>query len=184
MDTLLYTVPKGFFFANIKRLTKEYITKANRNSLGLDVVFKRSLTQLTADTRLLVATEWQLPVKSVVGVDPDSSSAERICDLNGSGQAGGMDSGGKTVSAVVANLDNIGLVLELGDGADRAKDLFLLDLHVLGDIGEDGRLDEVTLVALALTASLNGSSGLLALLNVAIIAISSALKGGDAELTS
>jgi len=42
-----------------------------------------------------------------------------------------------------------------------------LDLHVLGDVGEDGGLDEVTLVTLALTASLDGSTGLLAILDVA-----------------
>jgi hypothetical protein len=43
----------------------------------------------------------------------------------------------------------------------------LLNLHVLGDVGEDGRLNEVTLVALAVTARLDSGAGLLALLNVA-----------------
>ena len=44
------------------------------------------------------------------------------------------------------------LGLELGDRADGAKDLFLHDLHVLADAGEDGRLDEVALFAVALAA--------------------------------
>jgi hypothetical protein len=47
-----------------------------------------------------------------------------------------------------------------------AKDLFLLDLHVLGHVGEDGGLDEVALVTLALAARLDRGTALLALLNV------------------
>ena len=105
-------------------------------------------------------------MKSVVGVDPDSSSAERVGNLDGGVEVGGVDSGGQAVGRVVANLDDIGLGLELGDCADGAEDLFLLDLHVLSDVGEDGGLDEVTLVTLALTTGLDGGTGLLALLDV------------------
>ena len=106
-------------------------------------------------------------MKSVVGVDPDGAGAEGVGDLYGGGEVGGVDGSSEAVGGVVADLDDVGLVLELGDCAHGAEDLFLLDLHVLGDVGEDGGLDEVTLVALALTASLDGGAFLLALLNVA-----------------
>ena len=44
------------------------------------------------------------------------------------------------------------LVSELGRGASpRPTDLFFRDPHVLRDVGEDGRLDEVPLVALPLS---------------------------------
>jgi len=43
----------------------------------------------------------------------------------------------------------------------------LHDLHVLGDVGEDGGLDEVALVALAVAADLDGGAGFLAGLDVA-----------------
>jgi hypothetical protein len=78
-------------------LTEEHITETDRHRLRLDVVVQRRLTQLTADTRLLVATEWQLPVKSVVRVDPDSSCTERVGDLDGRIEVGGVEGGGKTV---------------------------------------------------------------------------------------
>ena len=78
-----------------------------------------------------------------------------------------MDGGGKTVNAVVAELDDLSLVLELGDGAHRTEDLFLHDLHVVTDIGEDGGLNEVSLVTVTLTADLDGGTILLTRLDVA-----------------
>jgi hypothetical protein len=42
----------------------------------------------------------------------------------------------------------------------------LHDLHIFGDVGEDGGLDEVALVTLALAASLDGGTGVLACLDV------------------
>jgi len=154
------------------RLTEEHVTKTDRYSLGLHIVLKRRLTKLTANTALLVATEWKLPVDGVVRVDPDGTSAERVGNLDGSVEVGGVDGGGETVCGIVGDLDDIGLVLELGDRADGAEDLFLLDLHLLCHVGEDGGLDEVALVALALAASLDGGAVLLALLDVARCSVS------------
>ena len=111
-------------------------------------------------------------MKSVVRVDPDSSSAERVGNLDGSGEVGGVDCGGKTVGGVVTDLDDVGLCLELGDCANGAEDFFLLYLHVLSYVGEDGWLDEVALVAVAVAAGLDGCARLLALLDVARIYIS------------
>lgn len=52
-------------------LTEESVSQSNRHSLVLNVVVQSVLTELTADTRLLEATEWKLVVKGVVCVDPD-----------------------------------------------------------------------------------------------------------------
>jgi len=105
-------------------------------------------------------------VKSVVSVDPDGACAEGVSNLDGGCEVSGVDSGGQAVGGVVADLDDIGLGLELGDCADGTEDLLLLNLHVLGYVGEDGGLDEVALVALALAARLDRGTGLLALLDV------------------
>src|SRR5690242_8570721 len=121
-------------FHNSKRLTEQDVAEADRHSLGLNVVLQSSLTQLPANARLLIPSEWESEMESVVGVDPDSSSAECVGNLEGGVEVGGVNSGGQTVGRVVANLDDIGLRLELGDCADRAKDLLLLNLHVLGNI--------------------------------------------------
>ena len=108
-------------------------------------------------------------VESVIGVDPDSAGTESVGDVDGSVEVRGVDGGGEAVCGAVADLDGVLFRLELGDRADRAEDLLLHDLHVLADIGEDGRLDEVALVAMALTANLNLGTGLLTLVDVTIM---------------
>ena len=60
------------------RLTEESISKSDADGLVLDVVLKSVLAELTAETRLLVATEWKLVVESIVGVDPDGTGLEGI----------------------------------------------------------------------------------------------------------
>ncbi len=77
-----------------------------------------------------------------------------------------MDGSGKTVCGLVARLDDLFLSLELADGADGSEDLLLHDLHVLADTGEDGGLDEVTLLAVSLTTGLDLGTCLLAGLDV------------------
>lgn len=77
-----------------------------------------------------------------------------------------MNSGSKTVCGRVAGLDGVFLGLELGDGADGAEDFLLHDLHVISDVGEDGRLNEVADIALTLATSFDCSTGLLAFVNV------------------
>jgi hypothetical protein len=74
---------------------------------------------------------------------------------------------GKTVCGRVADLDGILLSLELGNGADRAEDLLLHDLHVLGDIREDGWLDEVSDITLALATCLDLGTSFLTSVDVA-----------------
>ena len=105
-------------------------------------------------------------MESVVGVDPDGAGAEGVGDLDGGVEVAGVDGGGETVGGGVAEADGILLGLELGDGADGAEDFFLHDLHVLGDVGEDGGLDEVSLVALAVAADLDLGAGLATCLDV------------------
>lgn len=118
--------------------------------------------------RSLEATEGKLPVKSVVCVDPNGTSLEGVGDLDGGVEVGCVDSGSKTVCGVVTNADGVLLGLELGDRADGSENLFLHDGHVVLDVGEDGGLDEVSLVALALTAGNDGGTLVLAGLDVTV----------------
>lgn len=78
-----------------------------------------------------------------------------------------MHRSSQTVDGLVRNADGLLLILELLNRANGAKDLLLDDLHVLVDIGEDRRLDEVALVAMAGTAGQHLGAGLLTVLNVA-----------------
>jgi hypothetical protein len=105
-------------------------------------------------------------VQGVVGVDPDGTCLEGVGDLDGGVKVLGVEGGGETVRGRVAELDGLLLGLELGDRADGTEDLLLHNLHVFGDVGEDGGLNEVALVTLALATSLDGGAGVLACLDV------------------
>ena len=78
-----------------------------------------------------------------------------------------MDCGGKTVGGGISETDGILFGLEFSDGADGAEDLFLHDLHVFADVGEDGWLNEVTFFAVTVTADFDLGALLLAGVNVA-----------------
>lgn len=106
-------------------------------------------------------------VQRVVSVDPHGTGLECVGHLNSGVEVLGVHGGGETVGGGVAHADGLLLGLELGNAADGAEDLLLHDLHVLGDVGEDGRLDEVADVTLALAAGLDGRTGLLAVFDVA-----------------
>ena len=109
-------------------------------------------------------------------VDPDGASLEAVGDLDGGVQVAGVDGSSQAVGGRVADLDCVLLCLELGDAADGAKDLLLHNLHVFLDVGEDCGLNEVALVALALAASLDGGTLVLAGLDVAHDAIELELR--------
>ena len=153
-------------------LTEERVSKSDRHRLSLRVVLQRGLTELSSETALLVAAEWHLVVEGVVGVDPDGAGLERIADLDGGVEVLGVHGGGEAVGGLVGGLDDLVLGGELGDGADGAEDLLLHDLHVLVHVGEDGGLDEVALVALAVAASLDGGTSLLSGLDIADVDVS------------
>lgn len=91
-------------------------------------------------------------MQHVVLVHPDSSGPQGVTDPDGGVEAGRVDGGGEAVGCGVAETDGVFFRLEFGDGADGAEDFFLHYLHVFRDAGEDGRLDEVALFAVALTA--------------------------------
>lgn len=100
-------------------------------------------------------------------VDPDGARLQPVADADGRVEVLCVDRRGKAVRGVVAELDGILLGLELRNGADGAENLLLHDLHVLRHVGKDGGLDEVALVAVALTTRHHSRALLLARLDVA-----------------
>jgi len=105
-------------------------------------------------------------VEHVVAINPYGASTEAVGNTNGSVQVGGVNSSRQTIGSVVSNLDDLVFCAELGNGANRAKDLLLHDLHVWLNVGEDGGLDEVSLLSVPLATNLELSTGLLSLLNI------------------
>lgn len=137
-------------------------TNVDVNSLSLGIVRKCGLAQLTSNTGLLVTTERKSGVKHVVAVNPDGSSLKLLHKLHGGVDVLGVDGGSETVLSVVSDLGDLVESRELSDGSDRAENLLLHDLHVRLDVGDDGRLNEVTLVTLTLTTALDLAALLLA----------------------
>ena len=105
-------------------------------------------------------------MQHVVLVDPDGSGPQGVADPDGGVEAARVDGGGETVGGCVAHADGVFFRLEFGNGADGAEDFFLHYLHVLGDVGEDGRFDKVALFAVALAADFNLGALFLAGINV------------------
>ena len=105
-------------------------------------------------------------MQHVVLVHPDGASLQGVADSDGGVEAGRVDGGGETVGGGVAETDGVVFGLELGDGADGPEDLFLHNLHVFGDAGEDGRLDVVALLAVALAADFDFGALFLTGINV------------------
>ena len=110
-------------------------------------------------------------MQHVVLVHPDGAGSQSVADSDGGIEAGGVDGGGETVRRCIAETDGVVFRLEFGDGADGAEDFFLHYLHVLGDVGEDGRLDKVTLFAVALAADFNLGALFLTGINVSGFAL-------------
>lgn len=134
--------------------------------LNLGVVVQSIFAQLTADTRLLVTTEWHLVGESVVAVDPDGTGTQFVRHADSGVDILGVYSGRETVVGVVSDSDGFFLVLEFLDRDDRTENLLTGNLHVLGDVGENSGLDEVTLLAVAVTSGGDGSTLLLASVDV------------------
>jgi hypothetical protein len=132
----------------------------------LSVIHQRGLAEFSPDTGLLVSTEGELVVQHVILVNLDSTSSKTIRYTDCSIEISRVDSRGETESWVIRGLEDLLFGLELGNGANRAKDLFLYDFHVFTDIGENFQLDEVSLVTITLTTSYNGGTSLLAVYNI------------------
>ena len=146
--------------------SKQGIAEADRDGLGLGIICQGGLAQLAADPALLVAAKWQGLVQHVVLVDPDGAGFERAGDADSGVEVLGVHGSGEAVGGGVAEADRVGFVFELRDRAHRAEDFFLHDLHLLADVGEDGRLDEVAFLTVAFAAHLELGAFVFAVLDV------------------
>lgn len=77
-----------------------------------------------------------------------------------------MNGSSKTIVGVVSNSDSVIGGLEFGDGSDGPENLFLHNLHILIDTGEESGLDEVTFGSMTFSTGFDRSTLLLSVVNV------------------
>jgi len=142
------------------------MSQVDMDSLDVSVVGKRVFAEFPADTRLLEAAEWDLGVKLVHAVDPCGSGLQLMRNTDGAIDVLGEDSSCETVNSIVCLLDNICLIFEFDNNANRAEDLFLDDPHVGVGVGENGRLNKESLFSVTLSTYVDGGAFLLARVNV------------------
>jgi len=134
--------------------------------LDVGVVGQRILAKLASNAGLLEPAKRYRLVQNVVLIDPDGSSVQRVCEFDRPRDILREDGRSQPVHGIIRNGNDIIIVLELAHDHDRSKDFIFHDGHVGLDVGEDGRLDEVSLRAVLLATHENSGSFLLALLNI------------------
>ena len=121
-------------------------------------------------------------VQHIVLVDPHGPGPQGIADSDGGVQVRRVYGAGEAIGRRVSDPNGVFLGLEFGDGADGAEDFFLHDFHVLADVGEDGRLDEVAFFAMALATDFHLGAFFLTSVNVAGIYVSRGSKSDRSEI--
>ncbi|KAH3664621.1 hypothetical protein OGATHE_003436 [Ogataea polymorpha] len=151
-----------------KKSTRDcWLLKTNSHSLPLGVVVQSLGTHFTANTGLLVSSEWHHLVEVVVSVDPDRAGLKLVGDVGGGVERLGVDTSSKSVLGVVSQLDHLVGGLEWRDHGKWSKDLLLVCSHVWGHVGKDRWLDEESLVAQSLTSGDESTSFLVGDVDVA-----------------
>src|SRR5262245_17517856 len=145
------------------------------------------LAQFAAVSAHLVAAEGGGGIEDIVAVDPDGAGAQAVGDAVRLGDVAGPDGGGQAEMGLVAAFHHLVGVLEREHVHHWAENFVAGDFHLILDVVEDRRLDEVALVADAITAAQHLGAFLLARVDEAHDAIHlllrdlRALLGGGVE---
>src|ERR1700722_2481268 len=130
----------------------------HQDRLDLRVKVDRVFAEFAAETGLLVAAKRRDRIEVVVAVDPDRARLQRAGDLMSAADVARPDRCGKPVFGVVALENRIVLVGEGDRSADGAKNLLARNLHVVLDVGEQRRIDEVALAGSRGTTGRHGGA--------------------------
>jgi hypothetical protein len=108
------------------------------NSLFVRIRFQPRLTQLPAYPTLLHAPKWNPNIAIIARIDPHHSRLNvpchtmRLCNILREQRRS------QAVGAIIRAANSFLLRLEATNNYKRAEDFFAIDLHVVGDICEDG----------------------------------------------
>src|SRR4051812_22992169 len=117
------------------------------DSLRLGEIVERGGAVLAAEAGVPLAAPGQAHVGIAIGVHPDRAGAGPLGEALQLADVAAPDAGSEAVGRAVGDAQGVGLVLELDDADDGAKNLLLRDPHLVLDIGEHGRADEIAALA-------------------------------------
>ena len=112
------------------------------NSLGLRITMQRRLAQFSSDTTLLDSSKWNPMVRIICAVDPDHTGLESLRNPVSLLDVSCEHRRSQTICRIVCLVKRFFFGLERDDRGEGTEDLFLVDLHVGRDRGEDGGVDE------------------------------------------
>lgn len=92
--------------------TKQGVSKADRDGLGLGIIRESGLAEFPADATLLVPAKGKLMMDGVVGVDPDRARAEAVGHVDGGLEVGRVHGRREAICCGVAQPDGILFALE------------------------------------------------------------------------
>lgn len=90
--------------------------------------------------------------QKVVTIDPNGTSLKSVANFDSSVKVPSVNTSSETIESIMSLRKDILDIGEFTDGNDRSENLFLHDLHLLIDIGEDGGLNEVSFLSVTFTA--------------------------------
>src|SRR5450830_400430 len=122
---------------------------AQAEIFDFQVVFDAVLGTFTAQARGLDAAERRDFVGDQPGVDTDHAVFQGLGHTEYTAQVTGVEVGGQAELGVVGHRDHFGFVLEAEQRRQWTEGFFLGHGGVLGDVDQDGRLEEVAFDGLA-----------------------------------
>mgnify|MGYP000318339862 CR=1 FL=1 len=133
--------PEGGWFRETSRDTQVDV-EGRAHSTAIYYLLEAGDTHLPAQAGLLETAEWRHLIGDETGIDADDAAFERLRDTEHAGEVARVEISGETEFGIVRLGDHVRLVAEGDDRGERGECLFVGELHVLGDVGDDGRLEE------------------------------------------
>src|SRR5580658_1837556 len=120
------------------------ISPVHRDVLRFQKFLQSLMRAFAAKAGLLDAAEGRGGIGNEAAVHADHAEVELFRDAHAAGQILGVEVGDQSVLGVVGAADDLVLRPESLDRRDRAEDLLVEHLGVVGDVGEHGRRVEET----------------------------------------
>lgn len=138
---------KWWFYCYIEQiwfnLSKSKVAGFYDYSFGQQIRLYTFISKILADTWIFIASEWCWSLLVVVAVDINRTCLQSLYKFKSSINVGSHDTSSKTIGKGVGSSNYVLFITPLEYTHDRAKNLFSCDFHMILNICEDCRFNEV-----------------------------------------